>query len=201
MQDLKMLTRRQKEVLNIILRFVAHNGHAPSFRDLAGLLGTDNVSTAQYFVEELQRKGYLKEKGKGVRGISPINNPKTVPMLGIIAAGTPIEPFENPENIVVPNSIEFDSHYPHYALRVKGDSMIDMGILSGDIVLIKHQLVANSGDVVVAITEKGATLKIYKKVDGKQVLEARNKDFPTIIPRQLEIRGKFVGLIRTSTQQ
>jgi len=74
--------------------------------------------------------------------------------------------------------------------------MIDMGILDNDIVLIQHQMTAQTGDVVVAITEKGATLKIYKEKGRKIILEPRNKKYPTITPKQIEIRGKFVGLMR-----
>jgi repressor LexA len=196
MQDNKDLTKRQKEVLTIILKFITQEGRSPTFRELAKLLKTGNVSTAQYFVEELQKRGYLRGKNEGTRGISPINKPKVIQLLGYIAAGNPIEPMENPEEIIVPNSISLDSKYPHYALRVRGTSMVDMGILPNDIVLIKHQLTANTGDVVVAITENGATLKVYKKENGRIILEAKNKDFPNIIPKKLEIRGKFIGLIR-----
>ncbi len=74
--------------------------------------------------------------------------------------------------------------------------MMDMGILNDDTILIKHQLTAKNGDVVVAITEKGATLKVYKKQGGKIMLEPKNKDYPVICPKQLDVRGKFVGLIR-----
>lgn len=200
MQEKKPLTKRQREVLNKILNFIAHNGYSPSYREVAELLNTSNVSTAQYFIEEFQRKGYLQEKGKGHRSITPLSEPKTVPLLGFIAAGRPIEPIENPEDITVPDNMEFNTKYPHYALKVKGDSMEEMGILSGDIVLIKHQLTAEPGEAVVAITEEGATLKIYKVKNGKPVLEARNKNYPDIEPDRLEIRGKFIGLIRTSEQ-
>ncbi len=200
MQAKKPLTQRQREVLNKILNFIAHNGYSPSYRQVAQLLDTTNVSTAQYFVEEFQKKGYLQQKNKGHKSITPMSEPKTVPLLGFIAAGRPIEPIENPEDITVPESIDYNAKYPHYALKVKGDSMVEMGILSGDIVLIKHQLTAEPGDAVVAITEEGATLKIYKIKNGMPVLEARNKNFPDIKPEKLEIRGKFIGLVRTSAQ-
>lgn len=74
--------------------------------------------------------------------------------------------------------------------------MIDMGILDNDIVLIQHKMTADNGDVVVAVTEDGATLKVYKEKNRKIILESRNKDYPVIEPDKLEIRGKFVGLIR-----
>lgn len=200
MQQKVSLTRRQREVLNLIFRFTAENGYAPSYRELSTLLNTSNVSTAQYFVEELQTKGFLRGKRAGTKGIVPLNELRIVPLLGSIAAGKPIEPIENPENLVVPESIKFDQRYPHYALRVVGDSMIDMGILSNDLILIKHQLIAQNGDVVIAITEDGATLKTYKKVGSRIMLLPKNKNYPVINPRQLEVRGKFVGLIRGHTE-
>lgn len=198
MQQGKPITKRQKEVLNFVIRSIAKNGYAPSLQEVANFLGTENISTAQYFIQELQVKGFLKKKLGTTRGISPISRSQTVPLLGLIAAGDPIEPIENPEEIAVPDSISIDTRYPHYALKIKGDSMVDMGILDKDIVLIKHQLTAHNGDVVVAVTEKGATLKVYQmKVGEKPYLEPRNKDYPTIYPKQLEIRGKFIGLIRS----
>lgn len=196
MQDQKPLTKRRKEVLVLILKFIAEKGYSPSLRDIAGLLGTDNVSTAQYFVDELHSRGYLKKGSRQERVITPISEPTTVPLLGLIATGAPIEPIENAENILVPPNVNIDKRYPHYALKIKGDSMMDMGILNGDVVLVRHQLTAQNGDVVVAVTEKGATLKIFKRKDGQISLEPRNSNYSVIYPKTLEIRGKFVGLLR-----
>ncbi len=198
MQGRKPLTKKQKEVLNFVIRSLAKNGYAPSLQEVANFLETENISTAQYFIQELEGKGYLKKKSGIARGISPLSQSQSVPLLGIIAAGEPIEPLENSEEISVPDNISIDTRYPHYALRIRGDSMRDMGILDNDIVLIKHQLSAQPGDVIVAITEKGATLKIFRK-NGEQIfLEPKNKDYPIVYPKSLEVRGKFVGLIRSN---
>lgn len=196
MQGLKPLTKRQKKTLDFINSFLAQNGYSPSFKEIAKFLGTKNLSTVQYFIEELEQKGYLRRTPHKNRGITPLSKNHTVPLLGSIAAGKPIEPIENPEEIIVPKNIKIDARHPHYALKVKGDSMVDMGILDNDVVLIKHQMTAENGDVVVAITEDGATLKIYKKEGEKIILEPRNKDYPIMEPKELEIRGKFIGLIR-----
>ena len=196
MQVPKPLTKRQKEAFDFISSFLGKNGYSPSLKDIAKFLKTKNLSTAQYFVEELKKKGYLKKASHKNRGIILINKSQVIPLLGYIAAGKPIEPIENPENIEVPQNIKLDNRFPHYALKVAGDSMIDMGILNDDIVLIKHQMTAENGDVVVAITEDGATLKVYRSKNGKIILEPRNKDYPPIHPKQLEIRGRFCGLIR-----
>lgn len=196
MQELKPLTKKQKKTLDFITSFIAKNGYSPSLKEIAKFLGTANLSTAQYFVEELEKKDYLKRASYKNRGIMPTNKAKTIPLLGNIAAGEPIEPIENPEDIDIPQNIKLDARFPHYALKVVGDSMFDMGILDNDVVLIRHQITAESGDVVVATTEKGATLKVLKRKGKKIFLEPRNKDYPTIEPKKLEIRGKFVGLIR-----
>jgi len=195
MQDIKPLTEKQKKTLDFINSFLREKGFSPSLYEIAKFLGK-NLSTAQYYVNELKEKGCLTKNANKARGISPVPSQYNIPLLGFIAAGKPIEPIENPEKIQIPANIEIDSRYPHYALKVKGDSMIDMGILDDDIVLIKHQMTANNGEIVVAITEDGATLKVFKKNGRKIILESRNKNYPIIEPQELEIRGKFVGLIR-----
>jgi repressor LexA len=196
MQDKKPLTEKQKQVLDFVVKFSQTKGYSPSLKEIAKFAKTENLSTAQYYIEQLSEKGYLKKDSYKNRGISPINNTQTIQLLGYIAAGEPIEPIEVPKTISVPASFSINEKYPHYALKVKGDSMMDMGILDGDTVLVKHQLTAENGDVVVAITENGATLKVFRKSGRKIYLEARNKDFPNIYPESLEIRGKFIGLIR-----
>lgn len=130
--------------------------------------------------------------------MAPITQKQTIPLLGFIAAGKPIEPIENAEPIQIPNNIKLAPNQSYYALKVKGDSMIDMGILDNDVVLIKHQMTADIGDTVVGITEKGATLKVLGQKNGRTILQPRNPKYEIIIPEQLEIRGKFVGLIRNA---
>ena len=197
-KSVKPLTEKQKGVLDFITSFVREKGYSPSLRELAGFLKTKNLSTAQYFVKELKEKGYLKKDAYKTRGITPISKPNRISLLGTISAGEPIEPIENPEEISIPENIKIESQYPHYALRVYGDSMIDMGILDNDIVLIKHQMTAENGDVIVGITENGATLKVFKKENNRVFLEPRNIKYKTIQPKELEIRGVFVGLIRSN---
>jgi len=195
MQEVKPLTGKQKQASDFINAHIREKGISPSLREIAKHLGK-KVSTAQYFVEQLRQKGYLKKQANKARAISPIQSSQHIPLLGYIAAGKPIEPIEVPEDIALPENIHIDARYPHYALRVQGDSMRDMGVLDNDIALIRHQLNADTGDVVVAITEKGATLKVLRKKGKEIILEPKNKDYPIIKPKQLEIRGKFVGLIR-----
>jgi len=192
----KPITGRQKEVLDFINSFIRDNGFAPSLREVADFLDTKNLSTAQYFILQLEKKGYLKREHYKNRGITPIVQKQTVPLLGYIAAGKPIEPIEDSAPIEVPTNIKLNKGQSYYALKVKGDSMMDMGILDKDIVLIKHQMVANAGEVVVGITENGATLKVLGYKNGKPILIPRNNMYKIITPEQLEIRGVFAGLIR-----
>ena len=192
----KPLTKRQKEVLDFINSFIQKNDYSPSLREIAVFIGTDNASSAQYFVDELREKGYLSKEANKTRGISTKFVSPSIPLLGLIAAGEPIEPLENPEMIAIPSSFNLKPGKSYYALKVSGDSMIDMGVLDGDTVLIEHTFVANNNDTVVAVTEAGATLKVFKKEDGNVWLEPRNNNYSKIFPQSLDIRGKFIGLIR-----
>lgn len=194
--SVKPLTEKQKRVLDFITSFIREKGYSPSLKEIAKFLGTTNLSTAQYYIEELEQKGHLKRDHYKNRGITPTNQSQTVSLLGNIAAGEPIEPIENPEEISIPENIKIDNRHSYYALRVEGNSMIDMGILDNDIVLIQHQMTAEDGDVIVGITEKGATLKVYRKKNGTVFLEPKNPKYKIIKPKKLEIRGKFIGLIR-----
>ena len=195
----KPITDSQKQALDFISSFVRDKGYAPSLRELAEFLGTKNLSTAHYFTRQLEKKGYLKREHYKNRGITPIVQKQTVSLLGYIAAGEPIEPIEDSEPVEVPTDIKLNKNLSYYALKVKGNSMIDMGVLDNDLVLIQHQMTANNGEVVVAITENGAVLKVFRKRGGKITLEPRNKNYPVIEPQELEIRGRFVGLIRESS--
>lgn len=191
------LTPRQKQVLDFISEFIEEHEYPPSLQEIASHFNK-SISTAQHYVDELLTKGYLEKEENVARGITPTERKsRKIPLLGFIAAGEPIEPLENPEPISVPYSM-ISSPGQYYALQVQGNSMIEDGILDEDLVIIKHQLTAEPGDMVVAITEKGATLKIFRKKNGKIFLEPRNKKLKNIYPKQLEIRGKFCGLIRNT---
>jgi len=188
-------TPKQKKVLDFVNAFRLKNGYAPSLSEIAQHFGK-SISTAQHFVEELHKKGQLLKEENVVRGINPVSEiVRQIFKLGYIAAGSPIEPIENPEPIDVPISLLKDFGN-YYALEVKGDSMIEDNIQNGDTILIRHQQTGNNGDRVVAITENGATLKVFRKKGEKIYLEPRNKNLKNIYPKELEIRGKFCGLIR-----
>lgn len=186
------LTPKQKQVLDYIQKFTKENSYPPSLAEIARNF-KKSIPTIHQFVETLKNKGVLIKERDVARGIYA-KKPEIF-LLGTIAAGKPIDPLENPEPIEIPHEMMI-SPGNYYALKVKGNSMIDEGILDHDIVVVKHQNTADNGDVVVAITEKGATLKIFRQKNGKIFLEPRNKNLKNIYPKSLEIRGKFIGLLR-----
>lgn len=189
------LTPKQKRVFDFIKDFSRKNGYPPTLQEIANHLRR-SLSTAQHFVEELRQKGYLEKQNFTARGIKTgFENSTQIFKLGYIAAGAPIEPIENPEPIDVPASF-LKTNGSYYALEVKGNSMIDDNILDGDTIVVRHQQTAEDGDRVVAITEDGATLKVLRRRNGSIYLEPRNKSIKPIYPKELEIRGKFYGLIR-----
>lgn len=190
------LTPKQKRILDFITSFYKKEGYSPSLAEIAKRF-KKSVPTIHQFIETLKEKGFLDKEEKIWRGIIPQNATREIFLLGYIAAGRPIEPIENPEPIQIPLSM-ISPMGNYYALKAQGNSMIDDGIMDGDTIVVKHQNTANNGEMVVAITEKGATLKVFKKKNGQIFLEPRNKNLKIIQPRQIEIRGKFTGLIRNS---
>lgn len=194
----RTLTPKQKEIFDFIVLFATKKEFSPSLEEVGSKFNLA-ISTVHQHVQALKDKGYLKKEENQPRGVSLFEErPDTVeiPLLGYIAAGTPIEPIENPEPIKVPKNM-VSKQGDYYALKVQGDSMIEDGIWDKDVVIIKSQPTANSGEVVVAITENGATLKVYKNQNGKKYLEPRNRNLDNIYPKSLEIRGVFKGLIRS----
>lgn len=189
------ITPKQKHVLDFVNRFIIKNGYSPSLNEIAKFIGK-SISTVQHFIEELESRGYLQRKENVARSISSTGEAtQQIFKLGYIAAGEPIEPIENPEPIDVPASF-IKSNGNYYALQVKGESMIEDNILDGDTIIVKHQQTAEDGDRVVAVTEDGTTLKVFRNRSGRIYLGPRNKNLKPIYPKELVIRGKFCGLIR-----
>jgi len=187
-------TPKQKQILDFISSFYKKEGYSPSLAEIARNF-KKSIPTIHQFIETLKKKGLLDKEENIWRGIMPNNATREVFLLGYIAAGQPIEPMENPEPIQIPISM-IPQAGSFYALKVQGDSMIDDGIVDGDTIIIKHQNTAVNGDKVIAVTEKGATLKIYREKNGSIFLQPRNKKYKNIYPKKIEIRGKFAGLIR-----
>jgi repressor LexA len=194
------LTKKQKDVLDFITQYVRENGYAPTQKEIQVHFGFKSLGSVQDYIKYLKDGGYLNNDSHSVRGLMPSTvqqNSEDIPLLGNIAAGTPIEAIEHSDTISVP--VHMLGHGHHYALKVKGESMIEDGILSGDIAIIKHQTQAENGQIVVAVVDNETTLKRYFKRAKQIELHPANKSMKPIVikDKECEIRGLMVGLIRT----
>ncbi len=202
----KVLYQRERRVFEYINQYIQRHGYAPTLMEIAEGIGVNAVSTVHEHVERLVKKGYIKktigyERGmeiiKDKMRMSESDSAVDLPVLGFIAAGSPLEPHTDPNfYLSVPANI-VNSKKPGFVLQVKGDSMIDEGILDGDYVIIQHQEDAQNGDIVVAILPNGlATLKriIFEKDRIK--LEPANASMTPIYTTHVKIQGKVVAVYR-----
>lgn len=198
-----MLTPTKKKVLDFIGSYSKKNGLSPSLQEIRKGLKLKSVSTIHQHVNELEESGYLKKENGRHRSIEILKNEAMVriPLLGIIAAGEPIEAIREKEMIAVPKS-KIPSSSEVYALRVVGNSMIDENINNGDIVLVRQQETAENGQRVVALIDNHeATLKKFYKEKGYIRLQPANKDMEPIILRKnkdLSIQGIVLDVIRSN---
>ncbi len=193
-----MLTKRQKQVLEFIKKYIAKYSYAPSLEEIKKHLKLSSVSTIHFHVAKLQEAGYIFKEDNQPRTVSPQREMKSIeiPLLGTIAAGSPIEPIEIPETITVTKD-DVGKSGRHYALRVQGNSMIEDGIFNGDVVIIREQKVAYNGQTVVAIiNENEATLKKFYKEKGIFRLQPANPTHSPIFAKKVELRGIVIKIIR-----
>lgn len=198
-----MLTKRQKQVLDYITSFRKKRGYSPALEEIQRHFKLASVSTAHFHIKKLYDLGLLEKKHNKPRSIDIYENEKMVniPLLGLIAAGQPIEATQNKETIAVPqNKLSRSGEF--YALRVLGNSMVDENINDGDIVLVKQQSVAENGQKVVAlINNYEATLKKIYKERGYIRLQPANKTIEPIIiekNREIAIQGIVIDVIKNN---
>lgn len=199
------LYRRQRQILNFINQYIQKNGLAPSLRQIAESIGVSSLATVHEHLQILETKGVLKRFKGSIRGIKLADEWQVpyqtsgveLPILGFIAAGQPIEPYTDPNaTLSVPPKMVSEKK-PTFVLQVKGNSMIEDGILDGDFVVMEQQEEAKNGDIVVALLESGfATLKRYFKEASRIKLEPANSTVPPIYSTNVKIQGRLVGLIR-----
>ncbi|HCS78394.1 TPA: repressor LexA [Patescibacteria group bacterium] len=197
---------RERQALEFISQFIQRHGYAPTLKEICGALNVSSVATVHEHLDHLRQKGFIKKLDGAARGIElvtskfkPKNNEGTVelPVLGFIAAGQPLEPHTDPNFYfkVAPGMVAADK--PAYILQVKGDSMIDDGILDGDYVVIQHQNDARNGDIVVAMLPNGyVTLKRIFFERERIKLAPANSTMAPIFATHVKIQGKCVGVIR-----
>lgn len=200
------LTKKQKEVLQYIKKYIVKHGYAPTVREICSGLNLSSPATVHSHLSQLQIKGAIT-KGKGkFRTIEVLGENEfikkqedviKVPLLGKVTAGSPIEAIENPnEYFALPAGL-VPAKQTIFTLKVSGESMINAGILDGDIVIIQKQRVAQNGEIVVAMTEENeVTLKTFYKEDGYIRLQPENDTMAPIILPNCTILGKAIGLYR-----
>ena len=201
-----MLTKRQKEVLDFVENYTTKKGYAPSFEEIRKRLKLASVSTIHFHISKLKEGGYLGKTENKARAIRVTSKEPMVkiPLLGVIAAGEPIEAIQQNEFITIPKT-KLPPSSEVYALRVVGNSMIDENINDGDIVLVKNQNTAENGQKVVALIDnQEATLKKFYKEKGYIRLQPANKNIePIILDRDtpIAIQGIVLDVIRTENQE
>jgi repressor LexA len=195
----KELTQRQEEVLAALTGYVEDYGIAPSHVELAELIGVKSSKAAADHLKALERKNVIEIYPDKPRGIRILNqgNEYELPLVGSVAAGLPIEAIENVESYVtIPEVMRRKK--PTFLLRVRGDSMIDEGILDGDLIAVRKAQTADVGQIVVARIDDEVTVKRLERQGANAVLQPANDNYqPIVLPAdQLAIEGHFVGLIR-----
>lgn len=197
------ISSKQQEILEYIKSEILSKGYPPAVRDICEAVHLKSTSSVHSHLETLEKKGYIRRDPTKPRAIEILDNHfqyirkdmAKVPVIGRVAAGEPLLAVENIESYF-PIPTEYLHNKNTFMLVVKGNSMIKMGILDGDQILVEAQQTAENGDVVVALLDDSATVKRFFKEDGHYRLQPENDEMEPIISEQVEILGKVVGLFR-----
>lgn len=195
------LTKKEQLVFDYLVRSINENGYAPSVRDIVASLGIKSTSSVHLYLHNLEEKGYIEQdpgKKRTIRLCAPFaRSGNRVPILGAITAGLPILAVENFEGYVeLPwNNAKYSSD-DLFALRVRGESMIEAGILDGDLVIVRKSSYADNGQIVVALIEDEATVKTFYKEDGHYRLQPENRTMKPIIVEEVALLGIVVASFR-----
>ena len=202
---MKALTDRQKEVLEFIARFSEENGFPPTVREIGENFGI-SLRAVQDHIAACQKKGYLAQSQKKSRSFrvikgDTVQEPRVfvvkVPKLGTVAAGKPLLSEENIDGYVNIAEPFVKPGKTYFALNVRGASMLNAGILEGDLAIIEQSEVAEEGQIVVAVVENAITLKRFYREQDRVRLQPENPDFQPIYSDNVKIAGIMVGLVRT----
>ena len=197
------ITQKQSEILEYIKSQILNKGYPPSVRDICAAVNLKSTSSVHAHLESLEKNGYIRRDPTKPRAIEIIDDNfnltrrevVNVPLIGQVAAGQPILAVENITNYF-PIPAEFLNNSETFMLNVKGDSMINMGIYDGDMIIVRRQQTADNGEVIVALVDDSATVKRFYKEDGHYRLQPENDFMDPIIVDNVEIVGKVIGLIR-----
>ncbi|HOB20274.1 MAG TPA: transcriptional repressor LexA [Candidatus Atribacteria bacterium] len=198
-----MLSDKQKKILEFLKEEIKAKGYPPSVREICDAVGLKSTSTVHGYLERLEKKGFIRRDPTKPRAIEILDDTSYiskkelvhVPIVGRVTAGQPILAVENIED-TFPLPVEYLHNSNVFMLTVKGDSMIEAGILDNDYVIVRQQTVAENGDIVVALIEDEATVKAFYKEDDHIRLQPRNSSMEPIIVRDVKILGKVIGVIR-----
>lgn len=198
------LYRRQKQILDFIKQYIDKYSYSPTLGEIAEAIGVSSLATIHEHIGTLVKKGVIKRFDGAIRGIEVVDQNIShalsgieLPVLGYIAAGLPIMPYTDPDATIKVGPTMITGKKRSYVLQVKGDSMIEDGILDGDYVIIEEQETANDGDIVVALLENGlATLKRFYRERERIRLEPANSSMEPIYATDVKIQGKCSGVIR-----
>jgi repressor LexA len=200
-----VLYERQREIIDFISQFIQKNGYAPTLQNIADAMGLSSLATVHEHIEVLVKKGVLKKHGsRKSRSLEIVddklagrNQGVKLPILGFIAAGKPIEPFSDPNAYLNVSPTLVSGKKRSFVLQVRGDSMIEEGIVDGDFVVVEEEHNVKDGDIVVALLENGlATLKKFFKEATRIRLEPANARMQPIFANDVAIQGKVIAVIR-----
>lgn len=186
-------SNKREEILRFLTQFVAENGYAPSVREICAAVGLQSTATVHYHLGALREAGLIEMDDMKKRAITlpDAHRADRIPVVGVVTAGVPILAVENIEGY-----IPWEGEAGCFALRVRGDSMIGAGILSGDTVIIRPQETAESGQIVVALLDDSATVKRLRRDETGVWLLPENPAYPPIDGREASILGVVVALQR-----
>lgn len=197
-----ILTKRQKQLYDYLDDYIATHGFAPTLEEIGAKFRLNSLATVHKHLTNLEHKGLIVRKWNFSRAIELVPRQKKsgaveLPLLGLVAAGQPIEALENNETFTVPE--EFIRRQNTFVLRVKGNSMIDDGIWEGDYIIVEERPSAENGETVVALVKGEATVKrFYREKGGRIRLQPANESMQPIIVREkdVEVRGAVVAVMR-----
>ncbi len=197
------ISKKQLEILEYIKSQILERGFPPAVREICEAVNLKSTSSVHSHLETLEKNGYIRRDPTKPRAIEILDDSfnltrremVNVPIIGQVAAGEPILAQENIENYF-PIPTEFMPNHPTFLLKVKGESMINAGILDGDMVLVEQTAAASNGDMVVALIEDGATVKTFYKEEGVFRLQPENDFMDPIIVSEVSILGKVIGVFR-----